>query len=76
MEKIQVLKQGDDQIVVIPKKFQMQGDEVYIKKIGSSIVLISQDHPWQLLFDSLDQFSEDFMETREQLPLESREAVE
>jgi antitoxin VapB len=76
MEKIQVLKQGDDQIVVIPKKFQMQGDEVYIKKIGSSIVLISQDHPWQLLFDSLDQFSEDFMETREQLPLESREAFE
>ncbi|NJO81176.1 MAG: AbrB/MazE/SpoVT family DNA-binding domain-containing protein [Cyanobacteria bacterium RM1_2_2] len=76
MEKIQILKQGDDQVVVLPREFQVQGDEVYIKKIGSTIVLFSQDHPWQLLFDSLNQFSDDFMETREQPPLETREALE
>ena len=76
MEKIQILKQGEDQVVVLPREFQVQGDEVYIKKMGNTIVLISQEHPWQLLFDSLDQFSEDFMETREQPPLEIREAFE
>jgi antitoxin VapB len=76
MEKVQIFKQGEDQVVVLPREFQVEGDEVYVKKIGSAIVLISQAHPWQLLFDSLDQFSEDFMETREQPPLETREAFE
>jgi antitoxin VapB len=45
-------------------------------KIGSVIVLISQENPWQILFDSLSLFSEDFMEIREQPELENREAWE
>lgn len=31
---------------------------------------------WQPLWDSLDKFSDDFMETREQPPLEARESLE
>jgi virulence-associated protein VagC len=51
---------GDNQAVVLPKEFPFQGSEVYIKKIGSVIVLISKENPWQALFDSLSLFSEDF----------------
>ncbi|WP_279239821.1 hypothetical protein [Scytonema sp. UIC 10036] len=40
------------------------------------MVLISKENPWQTLFDSLDIFSEDFMENREQLYLEEREDLE
>lgn len=76
METAKLLTNGDNQTVILPKEFQFQGNEVYIKKIGSVIVLISQENPWQTLFDSLSLFSEDFMETREQPELENREAWE
>jgi len=54
----------------------LRGSEVYIKKIGNVIVLISQENPWQALFYGLSLFSEDFMENREQPVLETREAFE
>ncbi|HEY9634330.1 MAG TPA: type II toxin-antitoxin system VapB family antitoxin [Chroococcales cyanobacterium] len=76
METAKLLMNGDSQAVILPKEFQFQGNEVYIKKIGSVIVLISQENPWQALFDSLSLFSEDFMENREQPVLETREAFE
>jgi antitoxin VapB len=47
-----------------------------MKKIGSIIVLISKENPWKALFDSLSIFSEDFMESREQPVLETRETFE
>lgn len=76
MDTAKLLNTGDSQAVILPKEFQLQGSEVYIKKIGSVIVLISQENPWQALFDSLSLFSEDFMESREQPVLETREAFE
>lgn len=48
-------------------------EEVYIKKIGNTVILIAKDNPWQSLVDSLDQFSDDFMITRDQPPLDNRE---
>ena len=65
----------DTQTVTLPKEYQFSGTEVYIKKIGNSVVLISKDNPWQTLFDSLNLFSDDFMETREQPHLEEREEL-
>ncbi|MDJ0601498.1 MAG: hypothetical protein QNJ37_21970 [Crocosphaera sp.] len=35
----------------------------------------SDDCPYQPLWDSLELFSDDFLETREQLPLETREVL-
>jgi antitoxin VapB len=64
---------GIHQIVILPEEFQLTGTEVYIKKIGNAIVLIAKDNPWQSLIDSLDNFSDDFMITREQPHLDSRE---
>jgi antitoxin VapB len=59
--------------VILPTDFKMTGTEVYVKKIGNAIILISKDNPWQTLIDSLDQFSDDFMMTRDQLPIDKRE---
>jgi antitoxin VapB len=52
---------GTHQVVILPKEFQITGTEVYIKKIGNAIVLISKDNPWQSLIESLNNFSDDFM---------------
>lgn len=76
MDTAQLIMDGNKQTVILPKKFQFQGDEVYIKKIGNAVILISKENPWQSLFESLDNFSEDFMLTREQPDLDTRENLE
>ncbi len=73
MNTVQLITNGDRQTVILPKEFQLEGSEVYIKKIGNAIVLISKENPWQTLFDSLNLFSDDFMSTREQPEMEKRE---
>ncbi|MEC4883679.1 MAG: type II toxin-antitoxin system VapB family antitoxin [Scytonema sp. PMC 1070.18] len=76
MNTIQVITNGDKQTVILPKEFQLQGNEIYIKKIGNAVVLFSKENAWQTLFDSLNIFSEDFMENREQPDIEEKEAIE
>lgn len=72
MNKTELITEGNRQIIVLPEEFKLSGKEIYLKKIGDHIVIISEN-PWQDLWDSLDKFSDDFMETREQPELENRE---
>ena len=73
MNTAKLSSDGTHQMVTLPTDFKMTGTEVYVKKIGNAIILISKDNPWQTLIDSLDQFSDDFMTTRDQLPVDKRE---
>jgi len=66
---------GTHQVVILPEDFQLTGTEVYIKKMGNAIVLIAKDNPWQSLIDSLDDFSDDFMTTRDQPQIDIRESL-
>lgn len=76
MNTVKLSIEGDRQTIVLPKEYQFQDKEVYIKKIGNVVILISKENPWQILFDSLKLFSEDFMATREQPALDIREELE
>ncbi|QSV55241.1 MAG: AbrB/MazE/SpoVT family DNA-binding domain-containing protein [Dolichospermum sp. UKL201] len=73
MNTAKLSSDGTNQMVILPTDFKMTGTEVYVKKIGNAIILISKDNPWQNLIDSLDQFSDDFLMTRDQLPIDKRE---
>jgi antitoxin VapB len=73
MNTAKLRMQGSEQLAILPEGFQLVGDEVYIKKVGNTIILIPKHSPWQTLWNSLDLFSDDFMTTREQLPLQVRE---
>jgi antitoxin VapB len=66
---------GRSQAVRMPKDFRFEGDEVFIKKVGDSVILIPYHAPWRTLFDSPSMFSEDFMEEYEQPQLQGREDV-
>jgi antitoxin VapB len=59
----------------LPEDFKLTGTEVYIKKIGNAIILIAKDNPWQSLIESLDNFSDDFMTTRDQPLIDTRESL-
>ena len=72
-----VFMNGQTEAVRIPKEFRIGGKKVYIKKRGNCIILIPiPDDPWKLFFESLGEFSDDFMENgREILPDQEREEL-
>jgi antitoxin VapB len=70
---VKLTNDGKNQIIILPEDFQLSGTEVYIKKVGNAIVLLSKDNPWQTLFESLDKFSDDFMTDRNQPITQVRE---
>lgn len=74
MKTAKIFKNGQSQAVRLPKEFRLSGTEVLIKKQGNSIILTPiDDKPWQELIESLGQFTEDFMSTRNQPKNQSRE---
>jgi antitoxin VapB len=75
MEVAKVFRNGKSQAVRLPKKFRFAGDEVYIKKIGDTVVLIPPEDPWGSFLKSLDKFSEDFLSQREQPKMERRKRL-
>ena len=66
MQTAKIFTNGRSQAVRLPKEFRLAGEEVLIKKIGKMVILLPKDDPWEPMINSLDQFTEDFMENREQ----------
>lgn len=75
MDTAKLFKNGRSQAVRLPKKYRLPGSQVFIRKIGSAVILIPYEDSWQTLFDSLFNFSDDFMEEREQPAQQERENV-
>ena len=75
MEIAELFEDGQNRSVKLPKELFPNEDKVYINKIGNAVVLIPYHDPWKSLFDSLDEFSDDFMENREQPQQQSRESI-
>lgn len=73
METAKLFRNGRSQAVRLPKAFRFEGDEVYIKKVGDIVMLIPYNAPWSVLADSLDMFTADFMESRDQPAPQERE---
>lgn len=73
METAKLFRNGQSQAVRLPKDFRFEGEKVFIKRVGNAVVLIPYQDPWETLFESLDQFSDDFMEDREQPTHQERE---
>lgn len=75
MQSAKLFQNGQSQAVRLPKEFRFAGDSVAIRRIGSAVVLQPHDNPWDTLFEALGEFSPDFMEEREQPPLQTREGL-
>ena len=75
MEKTKIFKSGNSQAIRLPKKFRLEGEEVFIKKIGDALLILPQNSAWNSMVESLKNFSDDFMSSRDQLPVEQREEL-
>ena len=63
-----IFRSGNSQAVRIPKEFQMTGREVEILKKGACLVLRPKKTSWAVLVESLEKFTDDFMESGRKQP--------
>jgi antitoxin VapB len=66
MKEAKLFKNGQSQAVRLPKEFRLPGESVYVRRIGSAIVLIPKEQAWNLFLEGCTKFTEDFLQKREQ----------
>ena len=76
MDIAKLFQNGKSQAVRLPKEYRFSGDKVIIKRVGNAVILLPYRDSWQTLFDSLEQFSDDFMnDGRQQPKMQERENI-
>ena len=76
METAKIFNNGGNQAVRLPKEYRFEDKEVLVNKIGNIVLLIPKGQSASMgIINSLDMFTEDFMENRQNLPLEEREEL-
>jgi len=75
MKTARLFTNGRSQAVRLPKDCRFEGSDVYVKKYQDLVILFPKDNPWGPLLDSLEGFSDDFMEQREQPPTQGRDEL-
>lgn len=75
MKVAKLFQNGQSQAVRLPKEFRFEGNGVYIKKMGKLTILLSMKDPWSPLLESFNQFSDDFMDARNQPKQQTREDI-
>ena len=73
MQTAKIFTNGRSQAVRLPKNFRFDGNDVFIKKIGKMVILLPKDDSWFSMINSLDQFTDDFMDNRNQPDQDLRE---
>ena len=72
MQTAKIFQNGQSQAWRLPKGFRFQGDEVAIRRVGNAVILQPGANAWETPFEFLDELSTDFMEDREQQPVQAR----
>jgi antitoxin VapB len=72
MQRAKVLQSGESQAILLPKEFQVESEEVYLKRTPEGFLVITRD-PWELFYEGVEELSDDFMaQGRKQPPVEHR----
>lgn len=75
-EAIDIQDTSGFQSIKIPENFKIDDDKVYLKKVGNALYIIPFHNPWQNLIDSVNEFSQDFMNDRAQPDEQTRESFD
>lgn len=75
-EVVDIETLNDFQDIKIPEKFKIDDDKVYMKKTGNVIYIIPYHNAWDSMIDATKNFSDDFMEKREQPSNQNRETFD
>ena len=75
MKTAKIFENGRSQAVRLPKEYRFNAKEVNVNKIGDAIILFPADSKWNSLLESLDLFTDDFMEKRNQGKIDKRDSL-
>jgi antitoxin VapB len=75
-EAIDINNKSGFQEIKIPENLKIDDNKVYLRRIGNALYIIPYHNPWQNMIDSLDNFTNDFMEQREQPDNQTRESLD
>lgn len=75
MTTAKVFENGRSQAVRLPKEYRFSDDEVLVNKVGDIIMLIPKSDKWSGFLDSLDMFSDDFMDKGRDMQEQEREML-
>ena len=70
---VKLFTTGRSQAVRLPKEFRFEGKEVFIRKENGCVILSEKPESWDQFFASKERATDDFMETRADLPPQSRD---
>jgi antitoxin VapB len=51
MNTAKIFRSGNSRAVRLPKGFQLEGIEVYVKRVGRGLLLMPNEDPWASLSD-------------------------
>jgi len=72
METVKLFANGQSQAVRLPKSYRFEGEEVYARKIGYTVMLFPKDSAWATFLNGLKGFSDDFMDNGRELVKEQK----
>jgi Virulence-associated protein and related proteins len=76
MMNTKVFTSGNSQAIRLPKELQVEDKELYIQRIGKTLILFPKENPWENFEDSLGEFTGDFMsDGRNQPEIQKREGI-
>ena len=66
MDTAKIKDTGRLQTVELPNEYRFEADEVAISKVGDVVMLFPKNAGWSLFLESLNEFTPDFLESRDQ----------
>lgn len=75
MKVAKVFENGRSQAVRLPKEYRFDTKEINVNKVGDVIILFPMHSKWNSLIASLELFTDDYMETRNQSEHEKRDEL-
>ena len=53
---------GSSQAVRLPKEVRFNCTEVYVQKVGSSLILVPKDKVWENFMEGINTFTDDYFD--------------
>ena len=75
MKIAKIFENGRSQAVRLPKEYRFSDSEINANKMGDIVLLIPKKSKWNSLIESLNIFTDDFMNERNQGSFEKREKL-
>jgi antitoxin VapB len=76
MKVVEVINHGSEQTIRLPDDCHLESSEVFVKRLGRSLVIIPKDvDPWHMFVQGLEDFTNDFMQERSQPTEQDRKAA-